>query len=198
MNRIFKLILAVMLGVAISAHARSGPDAVVVEMTERVLAAAAAEGSAMNPTKLKTLVETAVMPHVDFQAMTARAVGLKWRTATDQQKARLMSGFEALLIKTYAGAFNEAAGAKFRLKRTVALDESLAEVTSDVTVRSGRDSIALNYRLALQGDQWKIVDVSVLGVWLVATYQTQFAQQMERSGGLEGLIQALEDRSKAR
>jgi phospholipid transport system substrate-binding protein len=198
MNRIFKVILAATLGIAVTAHARSGPDTVVAEMTQRVLAASTAGGSAMSPTQLRTLVETTVMPHVDFRAMTASAVGPKWRTATEQQKDRLISGFEALLVKTYAGAFNEAAGAKFRLKQTVALEESLAEVRSDVTVAGGRDPIALNYRLALQGDQWKIVDVSVLGVWLVPTYRTQFAQQIERSGGLEGLIQALEDRSKAR
>jgi len=109
-----------------------------------------------------------------------------------------MAGFEALLIKTYAGAFAEAAGATLRMKQTVALDATTAEVHSDVTTRGGRDPIALNYRLALQDDQWKVVDVSVLGVWLVPTYQTQFAQVMERTGGIDGLVQTLEERSKAR
>jgi phospholipid transport system substrate-binding protein len=197
-NRIFKFILAATLGVAINASAASTPDMVVAEMTERVLAASAARGSTMDPTTLKALIEAEVMSHVNFETMTSRAVGPKWRTATDQQKARLAAGFEALLVKTYAGALNEEAGARFRLKHTSVLEGSRAEVRSDVTVRGGRDPIDLNYRLERQDEQWKIVDVSVLGVWLVPTYQTQFAQQMERSGGLDGLIRALEDRSKAR
>ena len=36
-------------------------------------------------------------------------------------------------------------------------------------------------------DRCKIVDVSVMGVWLAATYQTQFAQFLQRTGSLDGL-----------
>jgi ABC-type transporter MlaC component len=45
-------------------------------------------------------------------------------------------------------------------------------------------------------DRWTIVDVSVMGVWLVATYQAQFAQVLERTGTLDGLVQALEQRAR--
>jgi phospholipid transport system substrate-binding protein len=196
-----KRLVEFLAGIAMFAYggsfAAQTPDAVVSTMTQQVLAQASTAGSALDSAKLKSLVETTVMPNVDFRAMTARAVGPKWRSATDDQKARLMAGFEALLIKTYAGAFSEAGGAKFRLKSTVALDPTTAEVRSDVRV-SGRDPIALNYRLALRDGQWKITDVGVLGVWLVASYQSQFAQVMERSGGIDGLVQALEERSRAR
>jgi phospholipid transport system substrate-binding protein len=102
-----------------------------------------------DPAKLKTLVESAVMPNVDFRTMTARAVGPRWRSATDEQKQQLMDGFEAMLIKTYAGAFGQAAGATFRMKQTIALDATTAEVRSEVRPRGGRDPIALNYRLAV-------------------------------------------------
>ena len=47
------------------------------------------------------------MPNVDFRAMTARAVGPKWNSTSEEQKTRLISGFEALLLRTYAGAFTE-------------------------------------------------------------------------------------------
>ena len=101
-----------------------------------------------------------------------------------------------MLIKTYAGAFGQAAGATFRMKQTIALDATTAEVRSEVIPRGGRDPIALNYRLAVEDDRWTIVDVSVMGVWLVATYQAQFAQVLERTGTLDGLVQALEQRAR--
>ena len=107
-----------------------------------------------------------------------------------------MSGFEALLIKTYAGAFAQAAGASFRLKSTVAIDATTKEVRSEVALRRG-DPVVLNYRLSLQGDEWKVIDVSVMGVWLVATYQSQFAQVLQNSG-VDGLIQSLTEKARIR
>ena len=185
---------------SIALHASATPtvpaDAVVSSITQQVLARSAALGPVVDTAKLNTLVESIVMPSVDFRTMTARAVGPRWRSATDTQKQRLMDGFEALLIKTYAGAFGQAAGATFRMKQTIALDPTTAEVRSEVMVRGGRDPIALNYRLIVEDDRWKIVDVSVMGVWLVPTYQTQFAQLLERTGSLDGLVQALEGRAK--
>jgi phospholipid transport system substrate-binding protein len=146
---------------------------------------------------MHTLVETVIMPNVDFRGMTARAVGPRWRTADDAQKALLMSGFEALLIKTYAGALSQATGAKFRLKSSVTIDSTTKEVRSEVVPRGGGDPIVLSYRLSLQGDDWKVTDVSVMGVWLVLTYQSQFAQVLQNTG-VDGLIQALADKTRMR
>jgi phospholipid transport system substrate-binding protein len=196
-HRLLQLFAAFVASIAL--HASATPavpaDALVSSITQQVLANSAALGPVVDTVKLNTLVESVVMPNVDFRTMTARAVGPRWRSATDAQKQQLMDGFEALLVKTYAGAFAQAAGATFRMKQTIALDTTTAEVHSEVTVRGGRDPITLNYRLAVEDDRWKIVDLSVMGVWLVATYQTQFAQMLERTGSLDGLVQALEGRA---
>jgi phospholipid transport system substrate-binding protein len=200
MNRILLLMLMAVAAAVFSVTASATPaqpaDAVISSITEQVLAQSAALGPSADPARLKALIETTVMPQLDFRGMTARAVGPRWRTATDEQKARLMAGFESLLIKTYAGAFAQAGGATFRMKQTIAIDATTVEVRSEVTARGGRDPIALHYRLVQQDDAWKIIDVGVLGVWLVPTYQTQFAQVVERSGGIDGLVQALEAKSR--
>jgi phospholipid transport system substrate-binding protein len=200
MSRVLMMMLlavaAAIVSVTASAKTTQPADTVISTITEQVLAQSAAQGPAADPARLKAFIETKVMPHLDFRAMTARAVGPRWRSATEEQQARLMAGFEALLIKTYAGAFGQAAGATYKMKQTIALDATTVEVRSEVTARGGRDPIALNYRLVQQDDTWKIVDVSVLGVWLVATYQTQFAQVVERTGGLDGLVQALEQKAR--
>ena len=74
---------------------------------------------------------------------------------------------------------------------------------TDVLVRTevrGRgDPVQLDYRLEKtpgQGSGWKVYNLNVLGVWLVDTYRTQFAQQIN-SKGIDGLIAALAARNKS-
>jgi phospholipid transport system substrate-binding protein len=47
-----------------------------------------------------------------------------------------------------------------------------------------------------QGAGWKIYNLNVLGVWLVETYRSQFAAEINAKG-LEGLITTLTERNKA-
>jgi len=177
------------------ATAATPPETLVADMTEQVLAKTAQSQGSLDVSTMQDLVETVIMPNVDFRGMTARAVGPRWRSANDAQKKQLMAGFEALLIKTYAGAFSQTGGAKFRLKSTVALDATTSEVRSEVALRGGGDPVVLNYRLSLQDDAWRVSDVSVMGVWLVPTYQSQFAQVLQNSG-VDGLIQVLAEKTR--
>ena len=50
------------------------------------------------------LIETKVLPHFNFQAMTASAVGRNWAKASADQKARLNEEFKTLLVRTYSSA----------------------------------------------------------------------------------------------
>ncbi len=65
-------------------------------------------------------------------------------------------------------------------------------------VRGSGDPVQLDYRLEKtpgQAGGWKIYNINVMGVWLVDTYRTQFAQQIN-SKGIDGLIDALTARNK--
>ena len=66
-------------------------------------------------------------------------------------------------------------------------------------VRGHGDPIQLDYRLEKtpgQGAGWKIYNLNVLGVWLVETYRSQFAQQISEKG-VDGLIATLVERNKS-
>jgi phospholipid transport system substrate-binding protein len=71
---------------------------------------------------------------------------------------------------------------------------------TDVVVRSdlrGRgEPIQLDYRVEKTDTGWKIYDLNVMGIWLVETYRTQFAQEIS-TNGLDGLISALNKRNQA-
>lgn len=145
--------------------------------------------------KVLTLVDTKVMPNVNFQRMTASAVGRPWRDATPEQKTRLQDEFKTLLVRTYAGALTQVKDQTVTLKpsRQAATD---GEVVVRTEVKGKGDPIQLDYRVEKTDAGWKIFDVNVLGVWLVDQYRGSFAQEISAKG-LDGLIATLAERNKA-
>ena len=146
--------------------------------------------------KIVALVDKVVMPHVNFRRMTAAAVGPAWRKATPEQQKRLQDEFKQLLVRTYSGALNQVTDQSIVVKPLRA-----APGDTDVLVRTeirGRgEPVQLDYRLekTAEGD-WKIYNFNVMGVWLVDTYRSQFAQEVN-ARGVDGLIAALAARNQA-
>ena len=144
--------------------------------------------------RISEVVDTAVMPHVNFRRMTSAAVGPQWRQATPEQRERLQQEFKSMLIRTYAGAIKQVSDQKVLVKplRAAAGD---TDVLVRTEVHGKGEPVQLDFRLEnTDGKGWKIYNLNVLGVWLVETYRTQFAQELNK-GGIDGLIQTLSNRS---
>jgi len=174
------------------------PDALVRTMSTEVLDTIRADKSLQSgdPAKLKTLIDTKVMPLVDFEKMTQQAVGRGWRSATPEQRQELAQEFRTLLVRTYSGAM-----AQVRDHKVVMLPQRAAATDTDVVVHtqivsSRSDPIQLDYRLEKEPVGWRIFDVNVLGVWLVENYKTQFASEINQSG-VDGLVKSLVARNAA-
>ncbi len=82
------------------------PDALVKKVTEEVLTIVRQDKDIQNGNTKKAidLVETKVLPHFNFQRMTALAMGRDWNKATPEQKKRLSEEFKTLLVRTYSNA----------------------------------------------------------------------------------------------
>jgi phospholipid transport system substrate-binding protein len=146
--------------------------------------------------RISELVDTTLMPHVNFERMTALAVGRAWREATPEQKKQLMTEFRTLLLRTYSNAFTAVRDQSVRMKPfrgDASADELI--VRSEIVQARG-EPIQLDYRLEKADKSWKIFDVNVLGVWLVQTYRNQFAQEIS-AGGIDGLIKSLAEKNKS-
>ena len=142
--------------------------------------------------------DSKIMPNVNFQRMTASAVGPAWRQATPDQQKRLQDEFKTLLVRTYAGALSEVSEQVIVVKPLRAAAED-KEVVVRTEVKGHGEAIQLDYRLEKtpgQGNGWKIFNLNVLGIWLVETYKSQFAQEIT-SKGIDGLISTLVERNKA-
>ncbi|QID19507.1 ABC transporter substrate-binding protein [Nitrogeniibacter mangrovi] len=185
-----------LLLVPLHAGAVGSPDALVQNVTNDVLAVLREDRGLKTDGHRKAIriIEQKIAPHFDFQRMTRLAVGRGWRDASPTQRKQLTQAFRTLLVRTYANALT-----RYR-DQTVHFDPPAAPRQGDeVVVRSeirqpGAQPIDLDYRLAENGGQWKVFDVSVAGVSLVTTYRSSFASELAR-GGTDGLIQALRKRN---
>jgi len=173
------------------------PDGLIQKLSEEVIASVKADPAiqAGDINKIVALVDSKVMPHVNFQKMTASAVGRHWRSATPEQRERLQAEFKTLLVRTYSGALAEVKDQSVVLKPLRAAPTD-TDVVVQTEVRGRGDPIQLDYRLEKVGEAWKIYDVNVLGVWLVQQYRTSFNQEITQVG-IDGLIARLAERNKA-
>jgi phospholipid transport system substrate-binding protein len=194
-----KLLAAASLFVAfaLSAHAEVAPEALVRQISVDVLDAAKADKAiqAGDQSRIVTLVDSKVMPSVNFETATRSAVGPQWRSATPEQRAKLQTEFKALLLRLYSGALAQVKDQTVEVTKTLPVQGS-TQVVVQTEVRGKGESIKLDYRLDKAGDAWKIIDVNVGGIWLVQNYRSQFAAELTK-GGIDGLINALVERNKA-
>lgn len=180
--------------------ADEAPDAMIRRLSDEMLALIRADKSIQSGdvNRVLAVVDSKVMPNVDFRRMTAAAVGPAWRQATPEQQKRLQDEFKTLLVRTYAGALAQVNDQTVTVKPLRA-DPADTEVIVRSEVRGRGDPIQLDYRLEKtpgQGAGWKIYNLNVLGVWLVDTYRSQFAQEIN-ARGVDGLIASLAERNKA-
>ncbi|KIF80334.1 MlaC/ttg2D family ABC transporter substrate-binding protein [Noviherbaspirillum autotrophicum] len=181
-----------------TAFAQEAPDVLIKRISQEVLDAAKSDKEIQsgNQKHILDLVEAKVLPHVDFQRMTALAAGRFWRQATPEQQKQLTDEFRALLVYTYSGAIAQIRDQKLEFKPFRAdPSDTEVEVRSQVLQPRGGDPIQLNYRLEKTPAGWKIFDMNVLGAWLVETYKGNFASEISK-GGIDGLIKTLAERNK--
>ena len=180
--------------------ADEAPDVFIRRLSDDVMESIKSDKAiqAGDTNRILALVDTKIMPNVDFPRMAAAAVGPAWRQATPEQKKRLQEEFKLLLVRTYSGALAQVNDQTITIKPLRAsADDSEIVVRSEIRGRG--EPIQLDYRLEKtpgQGSGWKIYNLNVLGVWMVETYRTQFSE-VSNTKGIDGLISAIAERNKA-
>jgi len=201
-RRIFSHILGASLSLAllgagaVAQAADEAPDALIKRTSNEVLDVIKSDKAIQSGDigKIIALVDGKVMPHVNFTRMTASTVGRNWRQATPEQQKRLQEEFKILLVRTYSGALSQVKDQTVNVKplRAAPTDTEVV-VRTEVIGRS--EPIQLDYRMEKTPGGWKIYDLNVLGIWMVETYRTQFAQEISTKG-VDGLIAALAQRNQ--
>jgi len=180
-----------LMAVSLGAQETS-PDVLVKNVTLEVIDIISKDKDIQsgNQKKIIELVEAKVLPHFNFAAMTRLAVAINWEKSTPEQKKQLTEEFKTLLVRTYSSALSAYRDQKFDF-RPLRAKPSETDVTVQVRIsQGGREPVTLEYDMERTPAGWKVYDVRVGGVSLVANYRTEFANEI-RSNGIDGLIRSL-------
>jgi phospholipid transport system substrate-binding protein len=173
------------------------PDVLIKEVSAEVIATIRQDPAirAGDRRKIAELVETKIVPHFDFRRATQTAVGAGWRRATPAQQERLVEEFRTLVLRTYSGAL---AGYRDQVIefRPLRVRPEDSEVTVYSRVKQpGAEAIVIEYDMARSESGWKVFDIRVAGISLVANYRSAFADEL-RNRGIDGLIELLATKNR--
>lgn len=184
--------------IAIPAVAQDvAPDALVKGISNEVLEIIRKDKDiqAGNTRKIVDLVETKILPHFNFNRMTAYAMGVNWRRASPEQQKLLIDEFKTLLVRTYSTALASYKNQviDFKPLRAQATDSEV-KVRSQIK-QSGAQAMTIDYSMEKTPAGWKVFDVEIGGVSLVANYRETFSNEI-RNAGIDGLIKTLSSKNK--
>lgn len=143
---------------------------------------------ASSRTALVTSVRPTLQRHVSFETMTKRAVGVGWRQFNSAQQKKATDLFTTLVIRTYIGKFTPGEHPSIDYKAATAPAAGRVDVATTLVYKGSRYSVT--YRMEQIGG-WRIADVVIEGVSLIANYRSQLDATFKQ-GGAEAVIRSLE------
>ena len=167
------------------AAAEEAPSTVVSNLNAAALPLVNAKNN--DATELGHVIQT----HADIDNVLKRALGRKWKSLDAEQMAELKAQTLTLVSKAYASAMEGVQAADITYKAKGKREKSARVAT---TVSKSTGSVQVDYRLRLRAEGWKVVDVIISGVSIVAVYSADFEAVLAHKG-VDGLIAALRERN---
>lgn len=136
---------------------------------------------------LPEAVRPVLNKHVSFDVMTRRAVGPGWRSFTPQQQQQATQLFTTLIIRTYSSKFTPGEHPSIKYQAAVSPAAGRYDVPTSMVYQGSHYSVV--YRME-QESGWRITDVTIEGVSLIANYRSQLDAQFKK-GGAEAVLGSL-------
>lgn len=196
MKRLIGICLGLLL--AMPAWANDDPQAMIKATADMVLSEVTSHQDELEKdlSGLYSLVQEAVVPNADFYRMSQVAMGRFWRRADEDQRQKIAHEFREMLVRTYATALLNYTGQEIEYLpvRSQPGDTDIM-VPTRINMGAGGPPVPINYRVYKADGGWKVYDIVIDGVSLVANYRSSFASEIRR-GGVDGLIQQLAQRNE--
>ena len=193
--------LALLLVTTSAAHADDAALALLKTTTGSMITALTQNQAELkqDPLVVNRLVESILIPHVDFISASKWVLGKHWRSADKEQKLRFIKEFRSLMIRFYSSALADFLKTHEVRKDMIRFLPQRGESSEEVTIRSevfapDGKSIPVNYYMHNTRKGWKVYDVSVEGVSMVTTYRNSFANEIKLKG-VDGLINSLAEKN---
>lgn len=152
-------------------------------------------GPALGPQGRYARIEPVVRRVFDIPLMTRLAVGPDWAGLSEAQRQQVKHAFAHYIGAIYAERFDSYSGE--RLQVTGEQPVAGGTIITSQIVKSDGEPVNINYLMRNNGGIWQIADVYLDGtISELATRRSEFADILRR-GGIDGLIQALNNKAVA-
>jgi phospholipid transport system substrate-binding protein len=171
----------------------AAPTDLISETVARVIAVLNQKG--LESLERRERIELIAFDVFDFATMGKLVLARGWKKFDAEQQVQFIDEFKLHLSRNYGSRLD-------RYQQTdVEVFDSRVEPRNDVTVRSkvigGQfDGIEMNYRLRMNDDRWRVIDVVIEGVSLVANFRSQFKEVVSK-GGPDLLLEQMREKNAA-
>lgn len=175
------------------AHASDGTA--TVRNLYDTLMSAMRNGASLGASGRYQQIEPVVSRVFDVPLMARLAVGSQWVSLTESQRQQITQAFTRYIAAIYAERFDSYSGE--RLQVTGVRPSAGGSIITSQIVKSNGEPVDINYLMRNNGGTWQIADVYLDGtISELATRRSEFASIL-RTGGINGLIQALNTKANA-
>lgn len=127
--------------------------------------------------QLRTLLEQ----HFDFADMSRIALGYHWKELNVTQRAQFTQLFTAFIENAYLSKIQDYSGQDVNVLGQNSEGEGFSRVRTQI-VQQGKQPIKVDYLLRNMSGDWKIYDVTVDAISIIANYRNQFNRVINDQG----------------
>jgi len=132
----------------------------------------------------------------DFTEMAKSALGYHWKTLNPQQQQEFTNVFVAFIEDSYLSKLNDYRGQQVQFIKATQDGGGYAQVNTNIVREGGKEPIHLDFRLKNENGTWKIYDVTVDAISIIANYRNQFNRVMNNQG-YDTLVKDLKEKQAA-
>jgi phospholipid transport system substrate-binding protein len=169
------------------------PRAIIEETVEEVLGIL--RDSVRSNAQRRTELEALALERFDFRTMSRLVLAKYWKRFDAEQRREFVEEFRIFLANDYGSRLE-----RYEQEDVVVLGER-QEPRGDVTVQTKivggeNDGALVDYRMRNRKGEWRIIDVVIEGISLVANFRDQFREVMSRDGP-DRLLEKLREKNAA-
>lgn len=195
----FASIIAIAVSMTATVPAHASNTAAASQYIERLgnqaLAAISEKGASKQQKQAK--LERIFAENVDFKWVGRFVMGRYWRDASEAQKSRYLKEYQKFLILNYTSRFADYTGGNFKVSSTEDQGDDEYKVSMEMSSgKANEEPVYVDYRVRKEGSNFRIFDVIVEGVSLIATQRSEFGSVLS-TNGIDYLINQLAEKAKS-
>ena len=170
------------------------PDQIVRETTEhmRDLIRANHDKYVAHQDEFYKVVDEVLVPRFDVQAITQSVLGRNSRSASAEQKQKFTDAFKLMLIRSYADTLLQNYDSVKTDWAPLRIGADATDTTVHATLmRKAGQPVQIGFSVHKVDNDWKIYDVTVEAISLVANFRSQINAEIKRTG-LDDVIARME------